>query len=294
MILALSLVSASAHIAMDSPTPVTTALKTGPCGDGSHVRGDAVAVFEPGATITVQWHETINHPSTYRISFDDDGDDSFADPAAYDDYYVNSTVLLDAIPDEADGTLSVEVTLPAVTCERCTLQLVQLMLDKPPYAPGTNDLYYQCADLALRVESGTGTTDAQVPHTGTGPTGTRADETGGLASDVDDGCGCVGSSGRAQLVWGPIVVVVSFRRRPLRPGAVRRRPAPVHRDAHFGLTGAALVLPTVAQRYRLDLVPGHPVEVEPLLTLRPRHGLMAVPVAHLRPQVTRPPGTCTS
>ena len=41
----------------------------------------------------------------------------------------------------------------------------------------------------------------------------------------------------------------------------------------FAMTEATLVLAMVAQRYRLTLVPGHPVEMEPLITLRPRHGL---------------------
>ena len=36
---------------------------------------------------------------------------------------------------------------------------------------------------------------------------------------------------------------------------------------------AQLVLATVAQRYSLRLVPGHPVVPEQLITLRPRFGL---------------------
>jgi hypothetical protein len=36
---------------------------------------------------------------------------------------------------------------------------------------------------------------------------------------------------------------------------------------------AQLVLATVAQRYSLRLVPGHPVEPQVLLTMRPRFGL---------------------
>ena len=43
---------------------------------------------------------------------------------------------------------------------------------------------------------------------------------------------------------------------------------------NFALMEAKLVLATVAQRYRLELVPGHPVEPEPLVTLRPKHGLL--------------------
>ncbi len=41
----------------------------------------------------------------------------------------------------------------------------------------------------------------------------------------------------------------------------------------FALMEAQLVLATVAQHYQLRLVPGHLVESEPLLTLRPRGGL---------------------
>ncbi|HEY2525655.1 MAG TPA: cytochrome P450 [Candidatus Binataceae bacterium] len=41
----------------------------------------------------------------------------------------------------------------------------------------------------------------------------------------------------------------------------------------FAMTEAQLVLATVAQRYRLRLAPGHPVELYPLITLRPRHGM---------------------
>jgi len=41
----------------------------------------------------------------------------------------------------------------------------------------------------------------------------------------------------------------------------------------FALTEAVLLLATIAQRFRLDLVPGHPVKLWPTITLRPRHGM---------------------
>jgi cytochrome P450 len=41
----------------------------------------------------------------------------------------------------------------------------------------------------------------------------------------------------------------------------------------FAKVEAVLILATIAQRYRLQGVPDHPVEVEPLVTLRPRNGL---------------------
>ena len=42
---------------------------------------------------------------------------------------------------------------------------------------------------------------------------------------------------------------------------------------NFALMEIQLVLATIAQHYRLRLVPGHPVEPEALLSLRPRSGL---------------------
>lgn len=41
----------------------------------------------------------------------------------------------------------------------------------------------------------------------------------------------------------------------------------------FAMTEMQLILAMVAQQYRLHLVPGHPVEEEPMFTLRPRHGI---------------------
>jgi len=41
----------------------------------------------------------------------------------------------------------------------------------------------------------------------------------------------------------------------------------------FAQLEAAIVVGTIAQKFRLALVPGHPVVPEPLVTLRPRHGI---------------------
>jgi cytochrome P450 len=44
----------------------------------------------------------------------------------------------------------------------------------------------------------------------------------------------------------------------------------------FASMEAALVLATVAQRFQLDLAPGHPVETETYFTLRPKHGMKMI------------------
>ena len=42
------------------------------------------------------------------------------------------------------------------------------------------------------------------------------------------------------------------------------------------MTEAILILAMIAQRYRLHLKPGHPVEPQGLITLRPRHGMQMI------------------
>lgn len=135
---------AYAHIAMTSPQPRTVGQKTGPCGDPGSVRGSKVTTFRPGETITIEWDETVGHPGHYRISFDDDGNDSFPDPRFPDDDFAST--LVDQIEDR-DGTThyTQQVTLPNMTCTNCTLQLVQVMTTSVPY----NSFYYQCADIEL-------------------------------------------------------------------------------------------------------------------------------------------------
>lgn len=49
---------------------------------------------------------------------------------------------------------------------------------------------------------------------------------------------------------------------------------------NFALMEAQLIVAAIAQKYRLELVPGHVVAPEPVITLRPRHGILM----HLRPR----------
>jgi cytochrome P450 len=55
---------------------------------------------------------------------------------------------------------------------------------------------------------------------------------------------------------------------------------------YFGLMTMQLVVAMVAQRYRLDLVPGFPVSPQPAISLRPRHGLQMI----VEPRTTTPRG----
>jgi len=46
--------------------------------------------------------------------------------------------------------------------------------------------------------------------------------------------------------------------------------------SQFALTEAVIILCTIAQRWRLRLVPDHPVQMYPLITLRPRYGIQVI------------------
>lgn len=183
-------------------------IKVGPCGRANGTRGTNVYTYAPGETITVSAKEYISHSGYYRIAFDDDGDDGFADPASIEpesgrtctsdpndhcgasDYFNNATVLMDHLEPHAQNifsqpTYTWQVTLPNVECDNCTLQIIQVMTEngKAPYDPsaaGANDLYYTCIDLVLAGAGATG-----------GSGGVAAGE-GGTAGTIAAGAGGVG------------------------------------------------------------------------------------------------------
>lgn len=203
--------SAAAHISLTAPVVRQAEQKIGPCGTAGSVRGTNVTVLEPGAMFEVRWTEPINHPSHYRISFDLDGQD-FTVPNAFMDFTQTENVLVDNIADAAGGSYSQMIQLPSTPCENCTLQLIQMMYDKAPYGDG-NDIYFQCADIALRVGGGPGPgPDAGGSVGGDGGTdpGVNPDET------ITGGCATTGTDNRSS--WLIVALALSAmligRRRP--------------------------------------------------------------------------------
>lgn len=166
--------SAFAHIELQSPLNRYSDIKSGdnkscPCGSGTTNRScrkpeelsdpdrspDRATTFAPGDEITVRFDEYVGHSGRYRIAFDPDGAD-------LDDF--NQNILMD-VPDPTgkvgnmgQGSLwEFQVTLPDVTCENCTLQLIQVMdgntTDPVPDPVLRGGTYFQCADIIL--EDGT-------------------------------------------------------------------------------------------------------------------------------------------
>lgn len=207
---------AFAHIAMKTPTPRTDAQKDLHCGLTGSARANVTTLL-PGATITVTWLETINHPGWYRISFQPDGaifgipPPSVAAPNFPDVDQTGMTlpdgsiVLADRI---ADGTLSSTITLPNMECANCTLQLIQLMTDKPPYTvppAASDDIYFQCADITLSNSAPPPMNDAGI---GDGP--------GGGGGTANGGCSTRGDAGIASLLTLAGLAIRSRRRAAMR------------------------------------------------------------------------------
>jgi hypothetical protein len=185
---------ADAHIRLDAP-PARFATsnmnqKTGPCGAGTAT--GTVTEVQAGSTLTVQWAETINHPGHYRIALDPDGgDDGLVDPASETDFYTNDNVLLDQIADKAGGAYSADVTIPGTNCEKCTLQVIQVMTDKLPW--DDDDIYYWCADI--RIVGGEDPTSTSSSTSASGST--SASSTSASSSSTSSGAGGAGEGGES-------------------------------------------------------------------------------------------------
>ncbi len=161
--------SALAHIELQSPMNRYSDIKVGdnkacPCGSGTTNRAclkpeefsdpdraeDRATTFAPGDTITLRFDEYVGHAGRFRIAFDPDG-------ASLDAF--NENILLDE-PDPAGnvgnigqkGLWEFQVTLPNMTCDNCTLQLIQVMDGNtvdPVLTPVDGETYFQCADIVL-------------------------------------------------------------------------------------------------------------------------------------------------
>lgn len=207
VLVGLQVTAAHAHIQLMFPLQRYSDQKSAPCGRaGNDGRGETVNVFAPGETITVSFDEHVNHPGHFRIAFDDDGQDAFYDPPTQTTCDTGLPILADCIPDLPGGGIgSYDITLPNIECENCTLQVIQVMTDKPPFGDG-NDMYYQCADLALRAGNGNGDGGPGNPDAGVEP------DAGGDPDPGDDGCQAAGPPSLSTLLL-MLGMLVLLRRR---------------------------------------------------------------------------------
>jgi hypothetical protein len=214
--LALSLATrpASAHIDLNEPParfqdPLEDQ-KDGPCGAAGGRANETALVA--GQIIQIQWDEPIEHESYFRLAFLEDGD-AFPNPVAFDEFCdpdLDDWCIEDNIEDgEIEGSFTYEWVVPDITCDNCTLQLIQVMLDDDGLQE--DDLYFDCADVTIAPEGGStsastsasaggGAGDGGAPGVGGGGTG-NADDGGGDGDgdgDADgDGPAATGAGGAA-------------------------------------------------------------------------------------------------
>ncbi len=151
-----------AHIKLTDPASfqVTDFLggpsKSEPCG-GPATPSHVVTTVQAGSQLTVTWTETILHPGHFRISIAPSPSDFVTPtPTVTNNDCISAPIEANPVlPTLADGlfphtesapnnTYSTTVTVPMMSCENCTLQLLQFMSSHQPSC-----FYYQCA--ALRI-----------------------------------------------------------------------------------------------------------------------------------------------
>jgi hypothetical protein len=204
--------SAQAHIKLISPASwldedeVGGPQKGGPCGPGSFddvqpvPMSKMVTTVTAGDTIMVQFDETIHHPGWFRIAL-------AADPADFEEIeFPNAddcTYDMSNVPTEPHGNVLADglgmdtniggsnrkfmemIKLPDEPCEKCTLQVIQVMADALHSPPGC--VYYHCAELKIVAKGGA------APAAGSG--GSAAAGSGGAVAGA-------GGAGTAAAVSG--------------------------------------------------------------------------------------------
>jgi uncharacterized protein (TIGR03382 family) len=224
---------AGAHLVLSKPASwiVEDALgnpqKDAPCGgENAGIPTGAVTTYRAGSTIEVEWQETVGHPGHFRIALARDRDDlldpsvvtsngdgmtgvslsaEISDPPVY-------PVLMDglfprgvALRPMGDPHV-VSVRLPDMTCERCTLQVLQFMANHIP-----DFFYHHCADVQI-VGADEDVPDegivmvSQPSVAGAAGSGPLAAGTGGtdMLSSADGGGGCSISPKLERSPAGPV------------------------------------------------------------------------------------------
>jgi MYXO-CTERM domain-containing protein len=179
--------------------------KGGPCGPGGIddvqpvPTNGKVTELHAGDPLKVEWEITVPHDGYFRIALAEDTadfeDPTFTDATActYDDSSVmkgaHGNVLMDGIDP---GALSQDLVVPDMPCEKCTLQVIQVMRDHGP----PNCIYYHCAEVKILPKNGS-TTDGGV--SGDGGSGGMSMGSGGTSGGSGGVAAPSGSGGMAGV-----------------------------------------------------------------------------------------------
>lgn len=168
---------------MTDPVPRSgdNGLTVGPCGG---VPAGAPTPFTAGETITVSWAVGQAHGGSLTIDF-----------SAADDMNFRSYVLATDVSDADGMPTSIDVELPNIDCDACTLRLTQVNPN--------DDEYYSCADIALSGASATGSTGGSDSSGGADSSGGGSTTDPGSESGVDETAGDSGSASASASATDP-------------------------------------------------------------------------------------------
>jgi hypothetical protein len=210
---------ASAHFILSKPAatmnqgPFGDPQKAAPCGDdGAGVPTGTVTAFQSGKTITITIEEKIFHPGHYRISLGVNGPmdipvEPVVTPGANTPCGTAAVEATPTFPVLADGVFdhkaafngpqSITVTLPEnVTCDHCTLQVLEFMSNHPLNDPG-GCYYHHCANISISggVDPTTTTGGATSAAESSATSSTSTSATGGAGGASATGAGAGGTDG---------------------------------------------------------------------------------------------------
>ncbi len=219
---------AFAHFNLQSPTPNTTTTDGGmgspPCGIGT--ASNVITPVTGGHTITLKIDEFVGHTGFYRVALalnspselpvdnvvkDSGGNilppsgkpNGTSASADFESPPVFPVLQDNLFPHQAangDQIFQMDLTVPNVTCEKCTLQVIEFMqghpfntASPPDTGPGGGYFYHHCADLKI-------TADPALPPFGgggAGGAGTGGTSSAGGAGATSSAGGSVSASGGA-------------------------------------------------------------------------------------------------
>jgi len=216
-----------AHFTLDAPPAwmsqdaTGSPQKKGPCGDeGGGTATNIVTSFQAGETITLKWTERVAHDGWYRIALSYNNRTDLTDPPYAINAAGNSTdagienpvmapVLADGLFPHTAASITIpkaysyDLKLPQMSCAKCTLQVIQIMLNHPNNG-GNGYTYHHCADISIGPGDGgasavldAGSTDATLGgSSGAGSSGGSSSSGGSNGASSSGGSsGAGGSSG---------------------------------------------------------------------------------------------------
>jgi uncharacterized membrane protein YgcG len=232
---------AQAHFTLDYPPPWTVdsdssgdPQKAFPCGvlstDNFTVSG-MVTSFAPGQTIGVKWTEIVPHDGWFRIALSyangaefqsttDFPEPSYAtdnSPPPFGPISLDASiespplppVLMDDIAPHSGASVnapmqySQDVMLPNTPCDKCVLQVIQIMLNhpvnQPNNVPGAAYTYHHCAFITIEPNGHGGT---QIVGDASAPLGSRLDASVGAMGSNGTGAGGTGGGAGSSEASG--------------------------------------------------------------------------------------------